>query len=139
MAPRYKSIALLILFGLSAHVSAQNVSVYVGRSKTLYDSRYYPALFGKDVAPSFPTFDLKFGWTDHSTSPYASIRKHPEVGIGFQLDALSTIKAANGPGMGNIYSIYGYIDRPLLVLGGFSLGYSGEFGVGLMFNNRFNP
>ena len=139
MAPRYKSIALLILFGLSAHVSAQNVSVYVGRSKTLYDSRYYPALFGKDVAPSFPTFDLKFGWTDHSTSPYASICKHPEVGIGFQLDALSTIKAANGPGMGNIYSIYGYIDRPLLVLGGFSLGYSGEFGVGLMFNNRFNP
>lgn len=131
--------ALLVLVGLSGHVCAQNVSIYAGRSKTLYDSRYYPALFGEDVAPSFPTFDLKLGWTDDSTSPYASICKHPEAGIGFQLDALSTIKAANGPGMGNIYSIYGYFDRPLLVLGDFSMGYSGEFGVGFMFNRRYDP
>lgn len=130
---------LFVLAASAVTVSAQNVSLYAGRSKTLYDSRYYPDLFGENVAPAFPTFDLRLGWADYSASPFASICKHPEVGIGFQLDALSTIKAANGPGMGNIYSLYGYIDRPLLVLGGFSLGYSGEFGLGFMFSNRYNP
>ena len=119
--------------------AAQNVSFYAGRSKTLYDGRYYPALFGENVAPTFTTFDVKLGWTDYSASPFASICKHPEVGVGFQLDGLSRIRAANGPGMGNIYSLYGYIDRPVLVLGGFSLGYSGEFGLGFMFRNRYDP
>ena len=41
--------------------------------------------------------------------------------------------------MGNIYSVYGYFDRPILVLGGFSFGYSGEFGLGFMFRNRYDP
>ena len=129
----------LFLAGFAGVASAQNVSFYAGRSKTLYDSRYYPALFGEDVAPAFPTFDVKVGWTDYSPSPYASICKHPEVGIGFQIDGLASIQAANGPGMGNIYSLYGYIDRPLLVFRGFSLGYSGEFGAGFMFSNRYDP
>ena len=120
-------------------VAAQNVSFYAGQNKTLYDGRYYPDLFGEGVAPTFMTFDVKLGWTDYSASPFASICKHPEVGVGFQLDALSRIQAANGPGMGNIYSLYGYIDRPVLVLGGFSLGYSGEFGMGFMFSNRYDP
>lgn len=131
--------ALFVLPGSAGSLAAQNVSFYAGRSKTLYDSRYYPALFGENVAPVFSTFDLKLGWSDYSGSPYASILKHPEVGIGFQFDGLAHIKAANGPGMGNIYSIYGYIDRPLLVLGGFSFGYSGEFGLGFMFNRLYDP
>ena len=118
---------------------AQNISFYAGRSKTLYDSRYYPALFGEGVAPSFPTFDVKLGWADFGSSPYAAICKHPERGIGFQIDGLSSITAANGPGMGNIYSIYGYIDRTLLALGDFSFGYSGEFGLGFMFSHRYDP
>lgn len=133
-------LLLLILFSsFVCKVSAQNVSVYAGKSKTLYDSRYYPALFGENVAPTFLSYDLKLGWTDYSKSPFATACKHPEVGVGFQLDNLERIQAANGPGMGNIYSLYGYIDRPLLVLGGFSLGYSGEFGVGFMFKNRYDP
>ena len=118
---------------------AQNISFYAGRSKTLYDSRYYPALFGEGVAPTFPTFDVKLGWADFGSSPYAAICKHPERGIGFQVDGLSSITAANGPGMGNIYSIYGYIDRTLLALGNFSFGYSGEFGLGFMFSHRYDP
>lgn len=117
----------LLFAGFAGTASAQNVSFYSGRSKTLYDSRYYPALFGENVAPAFPTFDVKVGWADHSPLHFASICKHPEMGIGFQLDCLASVQAANGPGMGNIYSLYGYFDRPLLVLGGFSLGYSGEF------------
>ena len=127
----------LVVF--SGSIGAQNVSFHAGRSKTLYDGRYYPALFGENVAPAFPTFDVRLGWADYSPSPYAAICKHPEMGVGFQFDGLESVTAANGPGMGNIYSLYGYIDRPLLVLGGFSFGYSGEFGVGLMFKNRYDP
>ena len=118
---------------------AQNISIYAGKSKTLYDGRYYPALFGEGVAPSFPTFDVKVGWADFGSSSYAAICKHPERGIGFQVDGLSSITAANGPGMGNIYSIYGYIDRTLFALGNFSFGYSGEFGLGFMFSHRYDP
>lgn len=137
--PRILISLSLFLAGWAGNVAAQNVSFYAGESKTLYDDRYYPALFGENVAPTFHTFDVKLGWADYSSSPFATICKHPERGIGFQVDALSGITAANGPGMGNIYSLYGYIDRPLLVLGGFSFGYSGEFGLGFMFRNRYDP
>ena len=139
MKVRHLILCLLTLAGYAGNVAAQDVSFYAGRSKTLYDSRYYPDLFGENVAPAFPTFDIRLGWRDFSSSPFASICKHPEMGIGFQLDNLAGIKAANGPGMGNIYSLYGYIDRPLLVFGGFSFGYSGEFGLGFMFRNRYDP
>ena len=132
-------LCLLLLAGFAGSVAAQDFSIYAGQSKTLYDSRYYPALFGEGVAPSFPTFDVRLGWTDCTTSPFASILQHPEMGVGFQLDNLAGITAANGPGMGNIYSLYGYFDRPLLVLGGFRFGYSGEFGLGFMFRNRYDP
>jgi len=130
---------ILLLAATAGRVSAQNVSVYAGASKTLYDGRFYPDLFGEKVAPVFPTFDVKLGWSDNSSSPFASICKHPEVGIGFQFDALAGIKAVNGPGMGNIYSLYGYFDRPFLTVGGFSLGYSGEFGLGFVFSRLYNP
>ena len=130
---------ILLLAATAGRVSAQNVSVYAGASKSLYDGRFYPDLFGEKVAPVFPTFDVKLGWADNSSSPFASICKHPEVGIGFQFDGLAGIKAVNGPGMGNIYSLYGYFDRPFLTVGGFSLGYSGEFGLGFVFSRLYNP
>lgn len=129
----------LLLAGMAGNVAAQDFSFFAGRSKTLYDGRYYPDIFGEGVAPKFNTFDFRVGWTDYSSSPFASICNHPEMGVGFQLDGLSSIQAVNGPGMGNIYSLYGYIDRPLLVLGDFSFGYSGEFGLGFMFRNRYDP
>ena len=140
MKVRYFILSLLLLLaGSAGKVSAQNVSIYAGASKTLYDGRFYPDLFGEKVAPVFPTFDVKLGWADYSSSPFASICKHPEVGIGFQFDGLAGVKASNGPGMGNIYSLYGYFDRPFLTAGRFSLGYSGEFGLGFVFSRRYNP
>lgn len=140
MRPKPFIFCMILLLAVTAgRVSAQNVSVYAGASKTLYDGRFYPDLFGEKVAPVFPTFDVKLGWADNSSSPFASICKHPEVGIGFQFDALAGIKAVNGPGMGNIYSLYGYFDRPFLTVGGFSLGYSGEFGLGFVFSRLYNP
>ena len=139
MKAKRSILCFLLLAGFAGSVAAQDLSFYAGQSKTLYDSRYYPALFGEGVAPSFPTFDVRLGWTDYTSSPFASILNHPEMGVGFQLDNLAGITAANGPGMGNIYSLYGYFDRPLLVLGGFRFGYSGEFGLGFMFRNRYDP
>lgn len=140
MRVKYFIIILsVLLVGAAERVAAQNISVYAGASKTLYDGRFYPDLFGEKVAPAFPTFDVKVGWTDNSSSPFASICKHPEMGIGFQFDGLGGVKAANGPGMGNIYSLYAYFDRPLFTLGHFSFGYSGEFGLGFMFNRLYNP
>jgi hypothetical protein len=132
-------LALLILLGSAGSAAAQNLSFYAGQNRTLYDDRYYPALFGENVAPTFTTIESRLGWTDDSQSVFAGICKHPEIGVGFQLDALSAIQTVSGPGMGNIYSLYGYFDRPLLILGGFSFGYSGEFGLGFMFRNRFDP
>ena len=130
---------LLFLAGLAGRVDAQNISIYAGRSTSLYDSRFYPDLFGEKVVPAFVTLEARVGWSDYSSSPFASLCKHPEVGVGFQFDGLRSVKAVNGPGMGNIYSLYGYIDRTVLQWGGFSLGYSAELGLGFMFNRRFDP
>lgn len=138
-AYRFTIIILLAITGFSGRVAAQNVSLYFGENKTLYDSRYYGALFGEGIAPMFPTFDVKVGWSDYSSSPYAALCKHPEVGVGFQFDGTGDIIPASGPGMGNLYSIYGYIDRPIISAGRFKLGYSGEFGLAFMFNKRFDP
>ena len=138
-ALRYIYLALFILMGSKGQIAAQNLSFYAGQNKTLYDGRYYPGIFGEGVAPTFTTFETRLGWTDFSKSSFAEICNHPEIGVGFQLDGLSSIQTVNGPGMGNIYSLYGYFDRPLFVLGGFSFGYSGEFGLGFMFRNRYDP
>lgn len=129
----------LLLAGTAGEAVAQNFSAYAGASKALYDGRFFPDLFGDKVAPVFSTFDVRVGWTDNSSSPFASICKHPEVGFGFQFDGLAAVKPANGPGMGSIYSLYAYLDRPFLTLRRFSLGYSGEFGLGFMFNKRYDP
>ena len=139
MVKYYLVYILLFVAGFAGSVDAQNISVYAGRSTALYDSRFYPALFGENVVPAFLTLDARVGWADYSSSPYASICKHPEVGVGFQFDGLRGVKAVNGPGVGNIYSLYGYIDRPVLKWGGFSLGYSAELGLGFMFNRRYDP
>ena len=66
-------ILSVLLAGAAGRVAAQNISVYSGASKTLYDGRFYPDLFGEKVAPAFPTFDVKVGWTDNRSSPFASI------------------------------------------------------------------
>lgn len=63
--------ALLLLAG--AGTFAQNISVRAGHSKMLYDGRYFPALYGENVSPITPSFNLKFGWQDYSDSPYAKI------------------------------------------------------------------
>jgi hypothetical protein len=139
LAKYYLVCILSLLAGFAGRVDAQNISVYAGRSTALYDSRFYPALFGENVLPAFLTLDARVGWNDYSSSPFASICKHPEVGVGFQFDGLRSVKAVNGPGVGNIYSLYGYIDRPVLKWGGFSLGYSVELGLGFMFNRRYDP
>lgn len=122
---------------LCVFAQAQNATVRFGESKLLYDNRYYPELFGPQ-SPVIPSLNVKLGWEDHSDTPFAAICNHAEYGIGFNVDMLGTASVANGPGIGNIYSVYGYIDRPWLRVGRFSFGYTAGWGLGLCFNNLYD-
>ena len=126
-----------VLTGIDA--LAQNVSVKFGATKLLYDKKYFPTLYGEGVAPVIPSIGAKVGWRDMSSSPYAAICKRPEFGLAIQVDGLADAPALNGPGMGNIYSIYGYFDRNFLEYKGFSLGYSAGYGLGLSFSKLYDP
>ena len=126
-----------VLIVSSGICAAQNIAVKAGTTKLLYDQRYYPAIYGEGVAPIIPTVGLKIGWRDFSDSPYAFICNHPEWGIAFQMDGLGDAEAIDGPGLGNIYCLYGYFDRLLLQTSRFSLGYSAGFGLGCCFSKLY--
>lgn len=116
---------------------AQDITFRAGASSLLYDTRYYPELFGP-TQPIIPSFNVKLGWQDNSSSPYAAICNHPEYGVAFNVDCLGTAKAANGPGVDNIYSVYGYFDRPIFTVGNFSLCYTAGLGIGCCFKNLYD-
>ena len=118
---------------------AQNISFRGGASRLLYDGRYFPELFGEGVSPIVPSFDLKIGWRGDSSSPVDRACGYPEYGVAFHLLGLADAASVNGPGMGNVYSIYGYFDRPLARAGGFSLGYSAGLGFGFSFSKNYDP
>ena len=141
-------LCLVLLLAVPvSHAVAQNVSIYAGESKTLYDSRYYPALFGEGVAPTFPTFDVKLGWTDYGSSPYATICKHPERGIGFSFGYSGEF------GLGFMFSHrYDPVENPWNVVistpvnAHISLGFQAQYaisprfdaGIGFFFNHHSN-
>ena len=130
-------ILLSVITGIDVH--AQNVSVKTGVIKLLYDKKYFPSLYGEGVAPVIPVVGVKVGWRDMSSSPYASICKRPEYGLAIQVDGLADATALNGPGMGNIYSLYGYFDRNFIDYKGFTLGYSAGYGLGFSFSKLYDP
>ncbi|MBO4768397.1 MAG: acyloxyacyl hydrolase [Bacteroidales bacterium] len=123
----------------SVQLSAQNISFRGGASRLLYDGRYFPELYGEGVSPIVPSFDLKLGWTGDPGSPWDRACKGPEYGIAMHILGLADAEAVNGPGMGNVYSLYGFIDRPLVRAGGFSFGYSAGLGFGLCFSKLYDP
>ena len=123
----------------SATATAQSISFRGGASRLLYDGRYFPDLYGTNVSPIVPSFDLKIGWTGDKDSPYDRACKQPEYGIAMHILGLADAPAVNGPGMGNVYSLYGYFDRPLLRAGGFSFGYSAGLGFGFCFSKLYDP
>ncbi len=129
------------LMSLALAAPAQNISFRGGASTMLYDETYFPGLYGEGVSPVFPSFSARVGWQDMSGSPFAALCKHPEIGLNFQVDALSAFKTAKSPGIGNIYSLHGYFDRPVLVAGRFSLGYTLGLGLAMSFSNLYgsNP
>lgn len=127
------------LTAVSGAAAAQNITIRTGATKLLYDQRYYPAIYGEGVAPVIPTAGLKIGWRDFGDSPFATACKHPELGIAFQLDGLATAKAIDGPGLGNIYSVYGFFDRPFIQTDRFRLGYSAGFGLAFCFSKLYDP
>lgn len=134
---RTRRFILIIALLVSAEAFAQTVTFRAGESILLYDNNYFPELFGPK-SPRIPTFDLKLGWEDRSDSPYASKCKNPEYGIAFSFNGLGTAKACNGPGVGNIYSLYGYFDRPVIRAKGFSLCYTTGLGIGCCFSHLYD-
>lgn len=127
----------MLLMLISSPSFSQSITFRAGESILLYDNRYYPELFGP-TSPRIPSFNVKLGWQDFSPSPYASICNHPEYGIAFNVDCLGTATPANGPGVGNLYSAYGYFDRPFLTIGGTSLCYTAGLGIGCCFKNLYD-
>jgi len=138
---RTKQLKFLFILFITTTLgaSAQDITVKTGVSSLLYDKKYFPTLYGEGVSPVIPTLGVKVGWRDRSASPYARLCRQPEYGIALQVDGLADATALNGPGMGNIYSLYGYFDRDVLQLGRFSLGYSGGYGLGLSFSHLYDP
>ena len=128
--------ALIAFYGISA---AQNITIKAGTTKLLYDQRHYPAIYGEGVAPIIPTVGMKIGWRDYSDTPYSIICNNPEWGIAFQMDGLGDARAIDGPGLGNIYCLYGYLDRPLVEAGRLMLGYSAGFGLGCCYSKLYDP
>lgn len=131
------SLVTFLLFAFLFSSSALNMSFRMGGSMLLYDKRYYPELWGEH-SPIIPSANLKFAWQDKSDSRYADICHNPEYGIALGIDALGDAKAVNGPGCGNLYSLYGFVDRPWFRIKGFSLGYTAGWGFGFCFNKLFD-
>lgn len=132
-----KRIMTAALMLTSIGAMAQNITFRAGESILLYDHRYYNELFGPK-SPRIPSFNLKLGWQDDGSSPYASICNYPEYGIAFNVDCLGTATAANGPGVGSLYSVYGFFDRPIFTVRDFSLCYTAGLGIGCCFNNLYD-
>jgi len=134
-------LLLLSLVLWASPAGGQVITFRGGASTMLYDKTYFPNLYGEGNSPVFPSFGARVGWQDLSGSPFASACNNPELGLGLQVDALSAYRTSQSPGIGNIYSLYGYFDRPVLVAGPFSLGYTLGWGLGLSFKNLYgeNP
>ncbi|MBO4557025.1 MAG: acyloxyacyl hydrolase [Bacteroidales bacterium] len=138
---RFKQVLLVFVLMAVAtgNSAAQNISFKAGAAKLLYDQRYYHAIFGEGVAPVIPTFGVNVGWRDYSDSPYAVICNHPEYGLAFQIDGLADAVAIDGPGLGNLYCLYGYFDRAFVQTDRFRLGYFAGFGLANCFSKRYDP
>ena len=132
-------LIVTLLAAASISAFAQNISISAGATKLLYDQRYYPAIYGEGVAPLIPTVGMKVGWRDCSDSPYSFICNQPEYGIAFQMDALADAVAIDGPGLGNVYSIYSFFDRPFIRTNRFTFGYSAGFGLAGCFSKLYDP
>ncbi|MBP5504532.1 MAG: acyloxyacyl hydrolase [Bacteroidales bacterium] len=132
-------IVCLLFWALSAPAVAQNITFKAGASKLLYDKRYYHAIFGEGVAPVIPSVGVNLGWRDYSDSPYAFICNHPEYGIALQFDGLADAVSVDGPGLGNVYCLYGYFDRAFVQTKRVRMGYYGGFGFANCFSKLYDP
>ena len=132
-------VLFIVLFSITcSQAFSIEISLRAGGSKLLYDKRYYNELFAQK-SPLIPSINLKLGWQDYSKSRYAELCHHPEFGIVVGADLVGIAKPADGSlGVGNLYSLYGYFDRPWVRTKGWDFGYSAGWGLGFCFNRLFN-
>ena len=134
---RLAALAFILLL-IAPAARGQHVTFRGGASTMLYDEKYFPDLYGEGISPVFPSFGAKFGWQSRSGQAFDTLLNHPEYGIGVQMDALSAFQTEKSPGIGNIYSLYGYFDRPVIATRRFSLGYTAALGMGFSFSRLFD-
>ncbi len=75
-------------------------------------------------------YEFRIGHRDSDSSYYAISSQHPIFGLGFSAIDFSYARMVNEPyTLGNLYSLYGYIDRTLFQVKPLSIGYSFEAGL----------
>jgi hypothetical protein len=75
-------------------------------------------------------YELRIGRRDLDSSYFAISSRHPIFGLGFSVVDFSRARMIDEPRtLGNLYSLYGYIDRTLFQFKPVSFGYSFEAGL----------
>ena len=75
-------------------------------------------------------YDLSVGFIDSDSSYFAVSSRHPIYGLGFSMVDYSRARMIDEPrSLGNLYSLYGYIDRTLFQWKSMGLGYNFESGM----------
>ena len=73
---------------------------------------------------SVRNYELRIGHRDSDSSYFAINSRHPIFGLGFSVVDFSRAQMVNEPrSLGNLYSLFGYIDRTLFQFKPISLGY----------------
>jgi len=75
-------------------------------------------------------YDFRIGFVDADSSCFSVGSRHPVFGVGFAAVDYSRALMIDEPrSLGNIYSLYGYIDRTLFQFKSIGFGYDLESGV----------
>ncbi|MDR0232257.1 MAG: acyloxyacyl hydrolase [Dysgonamonadaceae bacterium] len=75
-------------------------------------------------------YDLRLGFTDSDSSYFAISSRHPTFGVGFSMVDYSRARMVDEPrNIGNLYSLYGYIDRTLFQFKSIGLSYNLDSGI----------
>lgn len=123
--------SLAVLTGLllaSAAAGAQEVYVSVAENVLTKTRRTVNLVTGP---LHFQAFDAGITW-QIADSETARLYASPRLGIGFSYTNLGSVECVPGSSLGDSFTLYARLDRPLLQLGPVSAGYDLEFGATLM-------
>lgn len=116
-------LSLLPLRARAQEVSAGGAANFMTSTPAITSLVQEPRIFvSADVAISWKTADCEL----------ARMYRSPRLGIGLSYAGLGLCEFVPGSRAGDIYTLYGFIQRDLLSLGAFSAGYFAQIGGALM-------